>query len=64
MHNVTYEVKADKLTIVVDLSPKAIKDAPPSASGKTNLLATTGGSVPIVANGASISFALNVMVKK
>jgi hypothetical protein len=65
MHNVSHEVKAGKLIITVDLSPGAIDAAPPSSSGKTHLLGTTGGAMPIPSpNGKAISFALNVMVKK
>ncbi len=64
MHNVEYKVAGGKLTIVVDIGAEAINAAPPSSSGKTHLLATTGGSVTLPqASGKALSFALNVMVK-
>lgn len=65
MHNVTHTVKGDKLVIEVDISAKAIAAAPPSSSGKTHLVGTTGGALPVPGvNGAAVTFALNVMAKK
>lgn len=65
MHNVTSRVEGGKLLIEVDISPKAIAAGPPSSSGKTVLVGTTGGAVPIAGPaGASLSFALNVMAKR
>lgn len=43
MQNVTFAVKDNVLTIKVDLS----KDLGRSKSGKTTLVATTGGNVPV-----------------
>ena len=64
MHNVVYKVAGDKLMITVDLTEQAFKAAPPSASGKTTLVGSTGGPCPIPSpNGATLSFALNVMAK-
>lgn len=64
-HNVSHEVKGDKLIITVDVSAKTIASAPPSSSGKTSLVGTTGGAVNIAApNGKPVSFALNVMAKR
>ncbi len=65
MHNVTHAVKNGKLVIEIDLSPAAIQAAPPSSSGKTLLIASTGGAVPVPSpNGYAISLALNVMCKR
>lgn len=65
MHNVSHAVKNGKLVIEIDLSPTAINSAPLSSTGKTHLLATTGGATPVASpNGHAISFALNVMCKK
>ncbi len=65
MHNVTHAVKNAKLVIEIDISPAAIKAAPPSSTGKTLLLASTGGAVSVPSpNGHAISFALNVMCKR
>jgi len=65
MHNVTFDTNAPgKLTITVDISPAAIKVAPPSSSGKTKLVASTSGSVAIASPaGSPLSFSLNVMAK-
>lgn len=43
MKNVEFSVKGDKLTIVVDLKERLGK----SASGKTILVASTGGNIAI-----------------
>ena len=65
MHNVQHEIKDGKLIITVDVSEKAIAAAPPSSSGKTNLVASTGGSISVPSpHGAALSFSLNVMAKK
>lgn len=65
MHNVTFDTNtAGKLIITVDVSPAAIKIAPPSSSGKTKLVASTSGSVAISSPaGSPMSFSLNVMAK-
>jgi hypothetical protein len=43
MQNIEAKVDGDKLTIIVDLS----KSLGPSKSGKTIILATSGGNQPI-----------------
>lgn len=43
MENITYKVTGNKLTIEIDLAKKI----GPSKSGKTTLIATTGGNVPV-----------------
>jgi hypothetical protein len=64
MLNVTHKIAGSRLTIEVDLSPKAQASAKPSTTGKTMLLATTGGKVDLPPiNGHPVSFALNVMLK-
>jgi hypothetical protein len=65
MNNVECKVTGDKLVITVDISKQAIEDARPSASGKTFLVASTAGSLPLEAkHSKSLSVALNVMCKK
>ncbi len=65
MHNVNFQAEGSKLVITVDISPAAIKAAPPSSSGKTALVGTTGGAITVPSpTGTTLSFALNVMVKK
>lgn len=59
MNNVTCEVKGTKLIITCDISAAMIKKAPPSGTGKTLLVASTGGAMPI--DGQVIKVALNVM---
>jgi len=61
-HNVDYKLAGNKLTITCDLSPAALKAAKPSASGKTNLVASTGGSVKLDGRD-DVSFSINVMQK-
>lgn len=56
MQNVEYRVEGNKLTIEVDLT----KDFGPSKSGKTKVVASTGGFV-LLENGISVG--LNVVKK-
>jgi hypothetical protein len=64
MHNVSFETTGTKLVITVDIGPEALKAAPPSATGKTRLVGSTGGVAPVpTKNGKAVTFALNVMVK-
>lgn len=64
VHNVSHEIKGDKLIITVDVGAQALKAAPPSSSGKTMLVGTTGGALPVDLKGQSVTFALNVMAKR
>ena len=66
MRNVSTEVKGDKLIVTMDIGKAALQGAPPSASGKTKLVATTGGALAIsMPNGSagSLSLAINLMLK-
>jgi hypothetical protein len=56
----TYEVKGNKLIITVDISDAALAAAKPSASGKTRVVASTGG---FMAATPSVKFGLNVTTK-
>jgi hypothetical protein len=65
VHNVSHEVKGDKLIITIDVSQQSIDAAPPSSSGKTHLVGTTGGAVSVPTKHAlGLTFAINVMAKK
>jgi hypothetical protein len=65
MHNVDYKVEGDKLIITVNVGAEACNAAPPSKTGKTQLVGTTGAKQPIQSpKGWSIDFALNVMAKR
>ena len=61
MNNVHTEIKGTKLVITVDISEKAIKDAPMSASGKNKLIASTSGMQQV--NGSAVRLGLNVIAK-
>lgn len=65
MHNVTHTVEGNTLIIRVNVGPDAINAAPPSTSGKTHLVGSTGAAVPIEVPGCkrSVTFSANVMVK-
>jgi ATP-dependent protease Clp ATPase subunit len=64
VHNVTHEVRGDKLVVTIDISQSSINAAPPSSSGKTHLVATTGGAVSVPCKYAGPTYAINVMAKK
>jgi len=57
-------VDGNKLCIVVDISPDAIKAAPKSASGKTNVVASTHGFTAIgLPTGKVLQLSLNLTSK-
>jgi hypothetical protein len=53
-----HEIKGNTLTITVDVSDAAIKAASASKSGKSKLVASTGGFTKV---SDQISYALNVI---
>lgn len=62
MHNVNHKVDGDKLVIEIDISEASQIAAPLSSTGKTKLVASSGGTVWIPSpNGRAASFSLNVM---
>jgi hypothetical protein len=54
------EMKGDKLILTIDCSEAARKASAPSKSGKTNILATTGGFTRF----GDVSVSLNATVAK
>ena len=58
MKNVNMKVEGNILTITIDLS----KDFGPSSSGKTTIIATTEGNVPVPSRDEKIG--LNIYKKK
>lgn len=63
MHNIVHKVSGTKLIIEIDISPTMQQAAEPSKSGKTRLLATTGGAVDIPGIKGG-TFAINVMIPR
>jgi hypothetical protein len=59
MKNVEMDVQGDKLVITVDLS----QDFGPSKSGKTKIIASTEGNIPIP-NNEEIRMGLNIYKPK
>ena len=49
MHNIEQKIEGSKLILTIDISPKALRSAPPSSRGKTLLIASTHGPVPLPA---------------
>jgi hypothetical protein len=65
MHNVEWKIEGDKLIVTMDISKQALDEAPPSASGKTFLVASTGSAMPLpYKNAKSLSVSVNLMAKK
>jgi hypothetical protein len=59
---VNIKVQGDKLIIEIDISKSARDNAPPSKTGKSRMVATTSGFVPVIgADGLKLS--LNVITK-
>jgi len=64
MHNVNHTITGDKLVITIDLASNVIATAPMSSTGKTRLVASTSGAIPLPpVQGKTVSFSLNVMAK-
>ena len=59
MKNVEIETKGDKLVITIDTT----KEFGLSASGKTIIIASTGGNQDVVVNGKIVKVGLNVYRK-
>lgn len=55
-----FEVQGDTLTITIDVSKKARDAAPPSTSGKSNVLASTRGFTGISTPAGLVKLGLNV----
>jgi hypothetical protein len=65
MHNVEWKIEGTKLIVTMDISKQHLDEATPSASGKTFLVASSGGSMPIPCKDTkSLSLAINLMTKK
>lgn len=58
----TCVVKGTKLIIEIDVGPAALQSAPPSKTGKTRLVASSGGYVGIN-NLPNVALSLNVTTK-
>lgn len=62
--NVEHAAKGGKLVITIDISKAACDRAKPSATGKTFLVGSTGGSVKFEGPpGWDLSYSINVMGK-
>ena len=65
MHNVEWKIEGDKLIVTMDISQQSVAEAPPSASGKTYLVGSTGSAMPVPSKHAkSMTLAINLMAKK
>jgi hypothetical protein len=64
MHNVEWNIADEKLVITIDLSETAIANAPESASGKTNLISSTGSGFYVNGPGLpNMTLAMNLFFK-
>ena len=62
-NNVSFEVKNGKLIVTMDVGSAAFAKAPSSSTGKTKLVASTGGGVTVpvqVAGFGDVKLALNL----
>jgi len=65
MHNVEWKIEGNKRIVTMDISKQPMDEAPPSASGKTVLVASTGSAMTVPCKDAkSLTLALNLMAKK
>lgn len=60
--NARYDAKAQKLVIEVDASADSFRDAPPSSTGKTKLLASAGNKISVTTPYGVVTIAVNAMV--
>ena len=64
MHNVSHKMDGDRLVITIDIGSAACQAAPRSATGKSNLVATTSGYLEAKSPpGFEVAFSLNVTAK-
>lgn len=61
MKNVKHEIKGNQLIITVDVGSKSLEQATKSASGKTLVVASSQGNMPV---GQDLVIGLNVFTKK
>jgi hypothetical protein len=66
MHGIEWKLVKDQLVITIDVSKAAVDQAPPSMSGKTKLVASTGNPSLSIAtpHGGALRLQLNLMGKK
>jgi hypothetical protein len=65
MHGLEWKLVKDQLHITINVSKAALDNAPPSNSGKTKLIASTGNpSLSIDTPHGSLRLQLNLMGKK
>ena len=62
IRNVTAKVQGAKLVLEIDISKAAVAAAPMSGTGKTRLLASTAGAMPVSCAVEGLKVALNVMI--
>ena len=61
---IAQRIEGNTLIIELDISPEAVKAAKPSATGKTRLVASTHGVLPIATPNGMVTLALNLMTKE
>lgn len=65
MNGVDYKIEGDKLLVTIDISKAAVDKAPPSQSGKTYLVASTGAALALPSKHCrELRLQLNVTAKK
>ena len=65
MHNIVTTVEGDELVVRINIGKGAVSAAPHSSSGKTVLVGSTGGALPIpCSHASSMSLSLNLMAKR
>ena len=62
MQNITFRKNSSKLVIEIDISQHAQAAAQLSSTGKTRLLATTGGAAEFDCGVPGLRVAVNVMI--
>jgi hypothetical protein len=65
MDNVAYKIVGGKLVIEIDISDKAAREARPSSTGRTLVLASTRGGEKLAqkVGGKTLEFSLNAYLK-
>ena len=57
------ETKGDKIVITIDAGAEEIRKARPSASGKSTIVATTGGFTSVDVDGTTLAVSINLIKK-
>lgn len=61
MRNLQILCQDDRIVITINISKEALESAPPSSTGRSRLVATTSGHIPVGVDNESLWLSLNLI---